>query len=98
MTTKVKVVLSVIAIVLVILLGFYVYSHTQFGQRKISHFESNIIGLSRDITVYSFDGKPIRTYHTRSQIEKTGDGTLSFFTEKRKRVDVNGGIVISEEQ
>jgi len=98
MTTKSKFVVGVIVILVIIFMGFWLYSHSQFGQRKISHFESNIIGLNRVITVYSYDGKPIKSYPTRSQIERTGDGTQSFFTDKRKRIDVSGGIVISEEQ
>ena len=59
--------------------------------------KSSVIGLNREITIYSYDGKPIKSYHTRSTIERPGDGTQTFFKNNGKRVDVVGGIVIAEE-
>jgi hypothetical protein len=97
MTLKQKAIGIVVAILAVIILIFWVYSDTQFGQRKLSHLKSNVIGLNRSITIYSYDGKAIKTYQTRSQIERPGDGTQSFFKENGKRVDTLGGIVIAEE-
>jgi hypothetical protein len=97
MTIKQKAIGVVVTILAVILLGFWLYSDTQFGQRKLSHIKSSVVGLNRTINVYAYDGKLIKGWQTRSAIERPGDGTQSFFKENGKRVDTMGGIVIAEE-
>jgi hypothetical protein len=97
MTVKQKAIGIFIGILAIIILGFWIYSDTQFGQRKLSHIKSSVVGLNRTISIYGYDSKLIKSYQTRSAIERPGDGTQTFFKENGKRVDITGGIVIAEE-
>jgi hypothetical protein len=97
MSIKGKAITAGAVILGLIFLVLFIYSDTQFGQRKLSHLKSSVVGLNRTISIYGYDSKLIKAYQTRSSIERPGDGTQTFFKENGKRVDITGGIVIAEE-
>lgn len=52
-------------------------------------------GMRRTVTLYSYDGDPIKTWEGR--IDLAGDTDEIWFDLDGKRVNINGGIVVVEE-
>lgn len=59
------------------------------------HFQSNIVGLNRKITVYRLDGTELRSWKVQSKVEDSG-GTCYFLTDDGKAVTVSGNFIIEE--
>jgi len=53
-------------------------------------------GLDRTVTVYDYNGNPIKQWSGRFDISES-DGEIFFDDENNKRVIIHGGIVICEE-
>ena len=94
MTTKTKMTIAGIMIVAIFLFGLYVYFNLPSVQQKISHATSEAIGLDRTITLYTNDGKPIKSWKGRVQVELAG-GTARFITG-HKTVIISGTYIIEE--
>jgi hypothetical protein len=62
--------------------------------QDVSHFKSKWIGLDRTITLYANDGKPIKKWDCRSQVEDNG-GSFRFMSNG-KAVQISGTVVIEE--
>jgi len=94
MTLKTKMIIGGVVILAVFLLVLYAYVSLPTVQQKISHAESSAIGLHRTITLYSNDGKPIKSWNGRVQVELEG-GAARFIVD-RKTVIISGTYVIEE--
>ncbi len=94
MTLKKKMIIAGIGILTILLFGLYVYFSLPSVQHRISHAESKVIGLNRTITLYSNDGKPIKSWKGRVQVEL--EGGAARFIAGRKTVIISGTYVIEE--
>lgn len=94
MTSKTKVILVLIGIFAVATLGLYTYFSLPKVQQRISHVKSEAIGLDRTITLYSNDGKPIKTWKGRVQVEL--EGGAARFVLHGKAVIISGTYIIEE--
>jgi hypothetical protein len=61
---------------------------------KWNHFKSATIGITRTITLYSADGKPIRKWTTSSTLETSG-GILEFQVDG-KSTKISGTFIVEE--
>ncbi len=94
MTFKTKMIIVGISIFVIAILGLYTYLSLPTVQQKISHAKSEAIGLDRTITLYSNDGKPIKTWKGRLQVEL--EGGAARFVVHGKAVIISGTYVIEE--
>jgi hypothetical protein len=94
MTTKTKLILAGVVIAAIFLFGLYVYFNLPSVQQKISHATSEAIGLNRTITLYTNDGKPIKSWKGRVQVELEG-GAARFITD-HKTIIISGTYIIEE--
>lgn len=94
MTLKSKLTVAGAVIVAVILMGVLGYVRLPSVQQRISHVESSTIGLDRTITLYSNDGKPIKSWNGRVQVEL--EGGAARFIVGRKTIIISGTYVIEE--
>lgn len=79
-----------------LLLVFAATGCTEKVQREIKTGVSNWTGgLNRTVTVYSYDGKLIKAYSGKFDVQARENGIL--FDKDGKRVIIYGGIVINEE-
>ena len=90
--TKLKIAGAVVLAVLAV--GLYLYVSLPSVQQRISHAESKVVGLDRTITLYSNDGKPIKSWTGRFQVELEGGSAR--FIAGRKAVIISGTYVIEE--
>ena len=71
-------------------------NNTAAGQRARKTQDSNFGGgLHRIVTVYSYDGTPIKSWEGRFDVTENDQET--WFDFNGKRVIIQGGIVINEE-
>ena len=94
MTLKTKMIIAGIVVLAVLLLGLYAYLSQATIQQRISHAESRAIGLDRTITLYSNDGKPIKSWKGRVQVEL--EGGAARFILHGKAVTISGTYVIEQ--
>lgn len=94
MALKTKMTIAGIVVVAILLLGLYAYVSLPAVQQRISHAKSEAIGLNRTITLYSNDGKPIKTWKGRVQVELQGGAGR--FVIDGKAVIISGTYVIEE--
>ncbi len=94
MTLKTKAIIAGIVTLVVFLLGLYAYISLPSVQQRISHTKSEAIGLDRTITLYANDGKPIKSWKGRVQVELEG-GAARFVTGG-KAVVISGTYIIEE--
>jgi hypothetical protein len=94
MTTKTKLIFAGVVIAAIFLLGLYVYFNLPSVQQKISHATSEAIGLNRTITLYTNDGKPIKSWKGRVQVELEG-GAARFIAD-HKTIIISGTYIIEE--
>jgi hypothetical protein len=94
MTTKSKLTIAGIAFLAILGIGLYVYLSLPSVKQRISHAESSAIGLDRTITLYSHDGKPIKSWTGRVQVELEG-GSARFIVG-RKVIIISGTYIIEE--
>jgi hypothetical protein len=94
MTLKTKMIIAGIVVLAVLLLGLYAYISLPTVQQRISHAKSEAIGLDRTITLYTADGKPLKTWKGRVQVEL--EGGAARFMIGGKAVIISGTYVIEE--
>lgn len=78
----------------VALCGLYGCSSCSRGVKSIRSDVSG--GLERTVTLYDYNGKDIKSWHGKFDIE-SNDQEIFFDDEQGKRVIIQGGIVMSEE-
>lgn len=65
--------------------------------REMKSINSDVNGgLERTVTLYDYNGKEIKSWHGKFDIE-SNDQEIFFDDEQGKRVIIQGGIVMSEE-
>ena len=75
---------------------FY-YKGTESGQRAFKTQQSNFNGgLNRTVTVYSYSGDEIRSWTGRFDVTENDQET--WFDIDGRRVIIQGGIIINEEE
>lgn len=94
MTLRTKLIIAGAAIIGAVILGSYLYVSLPSVQQRISHAKSSAIGLNRTITLYSNDGKPIKSWSGRVQLEL--DGAAARFVIHGKAVVISGTYIIEE--
>lgn len=73
-------------------------SLSQSGKRALKSWESDYGGgLNRIVTVYDYEGDVIKQWKGKFDLEET-DQEIYFDDQNNKRVIIQGGIVIVEEQ
>lgn len=77
--------------------GFnWYYSSTASGQRALKSQESNLGGgIERTVTVYSYDGDVLGEWTGKFDVTENDQET--YFDIDGKRVIIQGGIIINEE-
>lgn len=93
--------IAAIIVGLAITIGMYAgfhwyYSSTASGQRAFKSQESNLGGgIERTVTVYSYDGDIIDSWTGKFDVTENDQET--YFDIDGKRVIIQGGIIINEE-
>lgn len=65
--------------------------------RQMKSISSDVNGgIERTVTLYDYNGKEIKSWHGKFDIE-SNDQEIFFDDEQGKRVIIQGGIVMSEE-
>ncbi len=95
MPLKSKMILAGIALLILAVLGMYAYLRMPSVERRISHAKSEAIGINRTITLYAYDGKPLKSWKGRVQVELY-DGAARFVTGG-KTVIISGTYIIEED-
>lgn len=95
-TTVVSIMVGV-GLVIGMYAGFHwYYSNTESGQRAFKTQESNLGGgIERTVTVYSYDGDEIKSWTGKFDVTENDQET--YFDIDGKRVIIQGGIIINEE-
>ncbi len=68
---------------------------TEKQRKELKHLKSDIIGLKRRVTLYSEDGRVIKSWEGRFKIEIQGC-FISFIDDQGKEVKISGTIVVEE--
>lgn len=86
-----------IALIIALVLGCLLFTGcTEEAQRNMKTFQSNWTGgLNRTVSVYSYDGDLLREYTGKFDISDSENKV--YFDLDGKRVIIQGGIMISEE-
>ena len=99
-TTSGKIISIIIgvALCLCVFLGtHWYYNNTEAGQRAFKTQQSNFDGgLYRTVTVYGYSGEEIRSWSGKFDVTENDQET--WFDIDGRRVIIQGGIVINEEQ
>lgn len=90
----------IIGIILIAAIGtgfHWYFNSTAAGQRAIKSQESNLDGgLSRTVTVYSYSGDEIASWSGKFDVTENDQET--YFDVDGRRVIIQGGIIINEEE
>lgn len=70
----------------------------QSWQRSIKSIGSNVSGLERTVTVYSYSGEKIAEYTGKFDIQENDNGTKVLFDLDGKRTIIYNAIVIAQEK
>ena len=93
--------IAAIVVGLAITIGIYAgfhwyYSSTASGQRAFKSQESNLSGgIERTVTVYGYNGEEIQSWTGKFDVTESDQET--YFDIDGKRVIIQGGIIINEE-
>lgn len=75
------------------------FTSCQSCQRELKNIGSDWGGgLNRTLTVYDYEGNVLAVYKGKFDIRDNGSDNQMFFDLDGKRIWIQGGIVISEEQ
>lgn len=87
-----------IILIFVTLAGFkWYFNNTESGLRALKSQESELSGgLNRTVTVYGYSGEEIRSWTGKFDVTENDQET--WFDIDGRRVIIQGGIVINEEQ
>jgi outer membrane lipoprotein-sorting protein len=57
---------------------------------KIKEVQSDVFGLSREVTIYSLDGKPFKTINGKFKILYPSNNRMEFVKEDGRKITVAG--------
>jgi hypothetical protein len=77
-----------------LMLGAVIFGGCASQEQSWSHFKSSWTGLDRKITLYGEDGRPIREWKGRYNMEV--EGPSARFMHEGKAVHISGTFVIEE--
>lgn len=80
---------------ILIILAFGMFGCTASQRTELKHFQSNLFGLEREITLYSNNGQVIQKWQTKSKVENFG-GSISFLDFNGKSIGVSGTYTVIE--
>lgn len=92
MKVRNKILMGVVTCVIVLLLTSCTETNKRAWKTTYSSWTG---GLDRTVTVYSYDGMPIKSWSGRFDISESDQEM--YFDIDGKRVVIQGGIIISEE-
>lgn len=70
----------------------------QSNMQCAKEWQSQTVGINRTTSVYSYDGKLIGQWNSKTVIDADSGGLTTFFdSTQTNRILVNGGILISVE-
>lgn len=97
--TKKSVIVGVISTV-ALLVGLTLYlTQTASGARDVKSALSDVSGgLDRTVKVYDYDGDLLEEYRGRIDIRSTDVAGRVLFDLNGKRITIDGGIIITEEE
>ena len=85
-----------IAIVLVLIMSLTMFAGCASWSREMKTLGSDFGGgLYRRITVYDYEGEPIKSWEGKFDVSE--NTTETYFDINGKRVIIQGGIIINEE-
>lgn len=88
-----------VASVLVVLFSIWYFTQTASGSRDLKTAVSDVSGgLDRTVKVYDYDGELLESYSGRIDIRQTDVAGRVLFDLNGKRITIDGGIVITEEE
>lgn len=64
-------------------------------RQDIKRIKSNTTGISRTVTLYDANGKPIKSWQFDSTYDSTGTG-INFLDKNEKFIAINGTFIIEE--
>ena len=67
---------------------------TQKQRQDLSHWKSDLIGIKRTITLYSDNGKPIKSWTGRYKVEVSG--CTARFLHDGKAIIISGTFLMEE--
>lgn len=68
---------------------------TQQQKRAVKDVQSNLMGLERKIEVYSYDGKLIKTYEGKMDIE-ANENKVKFDLDGKRHIIYNAVVIVEE--
>lgn len=85
-----------IAIIMVLVMCLTMFAGCASWQRGMKSLGSDFSGgLYRRVTVYDYEGEPIKSWEGKFDVSETT--TETYFDINGKRVIIQGGIIINEE-
>jgi hypothetical protein len=84
-----------ISVVSVILCVLVLLASCNSTRQSIKRIKSNTVGISRTITLFDANGKPIKSWETDSTYENAGTG-INFLDKNEKFIAINGTFVVEE--
>ncbi len=79
------------AILLVLVISLFTLTGcVQQLRYKMKKVQSDVFGLERVVTVYSIDGKPIKTIHGKFKILYPASNRMEFVKHDGKKITVSG--------
>ncbi len=92
---KKYIIIVIIAIIAIIVIALFINRASSKRWLKSLSSEMNN-GINRTITVYDYNGNEIRHWTGKFDVTE-GESGMLFDDENGKRVIINGGIIINEE-
>ncbi|WP_409294790.1 hypothetical protein V1498_16660 [Peribacillus sp. SCS-26] len=99
MSKNTKIGIVITSVILFMIAGFVIwYFNTAGGERALKSMKSNSSGgLERTVKVYGTNGKLLKTYEGKIDIQDTEYGNKVLFDLDGKRVVIYNATVIAEE-
>lgn len=96
---KYGVITAIVGSLLVAVFSFWYLTQTASGSRDWKTAVSDVSGgLDRTVKVYDYDGELLESYSGKIDIRQTDVAGRVLFDLNGKRITIDGGIVITEEE
>ena len=84
-----------ITVVSVIVGVLVLFASCNSTRQKIKTFKSQTVGISRTVTLFDANGKPIKSWEIDSTYQNDGTG-INFLDKNEKFTAINGTFIIEE--
>ena len=84
-----------ITIVSVIVAALVLLASCNSTRQKLKTIKSNTVGISRTVTLFDANGKPIKSWEIDSTYQNDGTG-VNFLDKNDKFTAINGTFIIEE--